>query len=85
MKQREVGSEVQRRANDVLGRLQDEADRRGHGTATRGAAIGGGLGAAFGSFGGLWGAVFGAGVGALIGFAIGSEFDPVPAVRPTRA
>ena len=56
-------------------RLLEEADQRGHGNRSQGAAVGGGFGALVGSFLGIGGAMVGAAVGAAIGGAIGESMD----------
>jgi uncharacterized membrane protein len=52
-----------------------EADRRGHGCATRRSALGAAAGALIGSFGGPVGATIGAGIGAVLGYNNGKEID----------
>lgn len=51
--------------------LVDAADRRGHGTESRGAALGAASGALVGSFFGPVGALVGGGLGALLGYDAG--------------
>jgi len=52
-----------------------EADKRGHGNATRRSAAGAAVGALVGSFGGPVGAAIGAAIGATVGYKSGKEID----------
>lgn len=53
--------------------LLAEAERRGHGSESAGAAAGAGLGALVGSFRGPAGAAVGGLLGALVGYAVGAS------------
>jgi hypothetical protein len=53
-----------------FGLVLNEADHRGHGSQTRGAAAGAAGGAAIGSFLGPAGALVGGGLGALLGYLV---------------
>ena len=60
----------------VLDRVLDEADARGHGSETRGAGVGAATGAILGTFvAGPLGAMVGGGLGALMGAGLGRDRD----------
>jgi hypothetical protein len=56
-------------------KVLDEADARGHGNASRGAAAGAAAGALAGSFFGPAGAVVGGALGGGVGFLVGRRMD----------
>lgn len=56
-------------------KILSEADKRGHGNASKRSAAGAAIGALIGSFGGPAGAAIGAAIGATVGYKTGKEID----------
>lgn len=74
--QQDVYGALARRSFREAGQqLQTEAEERGHGGRTAGAAVGGGLGAVLGSFHGAGGAALGGLLGATLGALVGEGAD----------
>lgn len=80
MAQKKNSNSILRTSGEVVARrsanrLQEAADARGHGNATKGAGVGGLLGGMLGSFAGPGGALVGGAVGAGLGSLLASLGD----------